>query len=135
MRSLVLLAVFGLFSAASAVTEVEIRNHTSHPVHIDHITDNYSKIPTDDLRLADQKIAPGKTAVVHFSIISLSYLDFLEEILNHQIEKDGIYCHSEEKIICITWEDMSPSAEALPTKKQIPSKQEKQRFVFTIEED
>jgi len=30
---------------------------------------------------------------------------------------------------------MSPSAEALPTKKQIPSKQEKQRFVFTIEED
>ena len=103
MRSLVLLAVFGLFSAASAVTEVEIRNHTNKQVNFGHVTNRYSTIPTDDLISLDEGIEPGKAAIVHFSFIGIRYPQFSTKIQTHEIETDGIYLTVDGKEIPITW--------------------------------
>jgi len=115
MRSLMMLLAFSLINFASAATQTEIviKNETSRPVHVDHFTDHYSKIPVEDFDLLDNVIAPGKKASVHFSVISLSFLDFFDQIRMNTLERDGIYLTLDNKPFQITWEDMCPFAEAL----------------------
>lgn len=138
MRTL-LLSVLTLFFHINAGTEAEIiiKNESSRPVYIDHFTDHYTNIPMKDMASLEEEIAPGKKAIVHFSVMSVRYPQFLSKIQSNEIEKDGIYFMLDEKPFKLTWGDLNPSVETatdLADAKIVLKKLNGPHFVLVIKE-